>query len=126
MSHGAMNVASVNTTVLRHGLLIGFQARQEFDAAKHALGDVRGKAGRRSHQAVQAEGNRGAVMVHLQMNVAGGSAFGLVDQFFDDFRRGSLRVFRRRSRLCFAITMAGWKALMAGPGSDCAGRVRRA
>ena len=56
-----MDVAFVNTTVLRHGLLIGFQAREEFDAAKDALGDVGGKLRRRSHQAVEAEGNRRAV-----------------------------------------------------------------
>ena len=101
-----MNVAFVNPTVLGHGLLICLQTREKLDAAKHPLGEVGGRAGRRSHQAVQTEGNRRAVVVHLQMDVAGGSALGLVDQFFDDFRGGNVRVFRRRNWL----PSSGWLA----------------
>lgn len=97
-----IEVVFVNTTILGHGFLIGFQAGEKFDAPEDPLGEVGGKLGRRSHQAVQAEGNRRAALVHLQMNVAGGSALGLVDQLLDDFRRGSFRIFR------------AWNCLLAG------------
>jgi hypothetical protein len=77
-----------DAAVLRQRFLVGFQAREKFDAPKNALGNFRGQFANRGDDAIETETNLRQSAAHLEVYVAGARAFGQSDQILQKFRRG--------------------------------------